>query len=108
MKFISRPEELVLLAIWKLGSVSYGVSIREMLTEMTGKYWSIGSVYVPLDRLEQKGLVKTYKGNATAERGGKAKRYYELTEFGLKHLGEIQKMNQELWRDIPNLNTGKQ
>jgi len=76
MKYLSRPEELVLLTIWKMRDEPYSVNIRKLLSDMTGKYWSIGSVYVPLDRLEAKGFVTSYLANPTPERGGKSKRYY--------------------------------
>ena len=103
MKYLSRPEELVLLTLWKMCDDKYGVNIRKFLSDMTGKYWSIGSVYVPLDRLENKGYVKSYLGNATAERGGKAKRYYEITDDGLEQLSEIQKVYAAFWQDVPDL-----
>ncbi len=78
MKYLSRPEELVLLTIWKMAGEPYGVNIRKFISEFTGKYWSIGSIYVPLDRLEDKGYVTSYLANPTPERGGKSKRYYQF------------------------------
>ena len=104
MKYLSRPEELVLVTLWKMKEEKYGVNIRRYISDLTGKYWSIGSVYVPLDRLERKGFVKSYLGNATAERGGKAKRIYEITEEGREELLAIQKVYESFWTDIPNLN----
>ena len=105
MKYLSRPEELVLLTIWKMKEETYGVIIRKHLSEMTGKYWSIGSVYVPLDRLEAKGCLTSYLANPTPERGGKAKRYYRITEAGLERLREIQKVYAAFWDDIPDLSS---
>ena len=78
MKYLSRPEELVLLTIRKMKDEPYGVNIRKYVSKMTGKYWSIGSIYVPLDRLEAKGYVESYLANPTPERGGKSKRYYKF------------------------------
>ena len=60
MKYLSRPEEIVLLAVLKLKGNAYGVSIRKLVQEITEKYWSIGAIYVPLERLEKKGFVKYY------------------------------------------------
>jgi DNA-binding PadR family transcriptional regulator len=105
MKYLSRPEELVLLTIWKMKEEPYGVTIRKFISDMTNKYWSIGSVYVPLDRLEAKGYVTSYLADPTPERGGKSKRYYKLTEGGLLQLQEIQKVYAAFWNDIPDLST---
>ena len=73
MKLLSRQEEIVLLSIWKLKGNAYGVTIREYISEITRKYWSIGAIYVPLDRLVEKGLVSTYQGLPTVRRGGRSK-----------------------------------
>ena len=105
MKYLSRPEELVLLTIWRMKEEPYGVTIRKTISEMTGRYWSIGSIYVPLDRLETKGFLTSYLANPTPERGGKAKRYYRLTEAGLEQLKEIQKVYATFWKDVPDLST---
>jgi len=105
MKFLSRAEELVLLTIWKMPEEPYGVTIRKYLSEMTGRYWSIGSVYVPLDRLETKGYLESNLADPTPERGGKSKRYYKLTDEGLTQLKDIQKIYDVFWSDIPDLST---
>ncbi len=103
MKYLSRPEELVLLTIWKMKEEPYGINIRKYITKMTGKYWSIGSIYVPLDRLENKGYLTSYLASPTSERGGKSKRYYKLTKEGLKQLQAIKKIYQAFWKDLPDL-----
>jgi DNA-binding PadR family transcriptional regulator len=105
MKYISRSEELVLLSVWKLKEDSYGVAIRNYMSELTGHYWSIGSIYVPLDRLEGKGYISSYLADSTPERGGKSKRFYQLTDDGLKKLKEIKKINELFWNDLPDLST---
>lgn len=107
MKYLSRPEELVLLSIWKMRDDPYGVTIRKYISELTGKYWSIGSIYVPLDRLENKGFVTSYLADPTAERGGKSKRYYKLTNKGLEELRAIQKIYETFWDDLPDLSQEK-
>lgn len=107
MKYLSRPEELVLLSIWKMRDDPYGVTIRKYISELTGKYWSIGSIYVPLDRLENKGFVTSYLADPTAERGGKSKRYYKLTDKGLEELRAIQKIYETFWDDLPDLSQEK-
>ena len=82
MKLLPRPEELLLLAVWRLQEDAYGAAIRNHLTDATGEDWSIGSVYAPLDRLARKGFVQTYMGPPTPERGGRRKKFYELRPDG--------------------------
>ncbi len=106
-KYLSRPEEFVLLVLYQIEGEAYGNNIRKKLAEVTGKYWSIGSVYVPLDRLENKGLVKSFTGKITPERGGRAKRCYEITKGGLERLAELQKAHNTLWSKMPNLSFGE-
>ena len=107
MKYLSRPEELVLLAIWKMENEPYGVNIRNFVSELTGKYWSVGSIYVPLDRLENKGFLRSKLSHPTPERGGKSKRYYEITKEGLKELEEIRKIYLAAWENMPNISAKK-
>ena len=102
-KFITRPEELIMLAVWHLEGNAYLVTIREFLTKMTGKEWSVGAIYVPLDRLSKLGYVEGTFGGATAERGGRSKKYYTLTKAGVKALGEIQRVHQAMWQGIPKI-----
>jgi len=102
MKYLSRPEELVLLTIWKMPGEPYGVNIRNYISGLTGKYWSIGSIYVPLDRLEAKGFLTSFLANPTPERGGKSKRYYKVTEDGIDQLKEIQKIYSTFWENLPD------
>src|SRR5690349_13649977 len=71
-------EEIVLLAVRHLGSNAYGVPIRQAVEEARGRTTSIGAVYTTLERLEQKGMVSSALGEATPQRGGRAKRYYHL------------------------------
>lgn len=98
-KYLSRPEEIILLAVMKLGDNAYGVSIRKMVQELTAKYWSIGAVYVPLERLEQKGYVRSYSSEPLSERGGRRKRLFRITLEGIKELEKIRRVNQVIWKD---------
>lgn len=99
-KYLSRPEEIILLAIWKLRDNAYGVTIRKSVQEMTGKYWSVGAVYVPLERLEKKGFIKSFSSQPTAERGGRRKRFFRITTEGINELNEIKRMNEVVWQDF--------
>lgn len=74
-------EEVILLAISSLGDKAYGVPIRARIEE-AGRKTSVGALYLTFDRLEQKGLVESWQGEATAQRGGRAKRYFRLTGAG--------------------------
>ncbi len=100
MKLLSRSEEIVLLSIWKLQGNAYGVTIRNQVSKITGKYWSIGAIYAPLHRVEKKGLVRTIKGDPLPERGGRSKVYYEITPKGKKALQEVKKVHDSMWGGI--------
>jgi DNA-binding PadR family transcriptional regulator len=98
MKWLSRKEEFILLAVTYLSEDAYGVSIRKYLNRVTGRYWSIGATYDVLDRLIRKGCLTSLEAESTPERGGKSKRYYRITDKGnrvLKELHEMQKALQE-------------
>jgi DNA-binding PadR family transcriptional regulator len=75
-------EHIVLLAVMRLGLNAYGVTVRRDIESVTGRDISIGAVYATLARLESKGLVKSHAGEPTAERGGRAKRYFGMTADG--------------------------
>lgn len=102
MKLLSRQEEIVLLSIWKLGDNAYGVSVREFISRQTGKYWSIGSIYVPLERLTEKAMIQPYQGEPSMKRGGRSKRFYKITEKGMDALIEIRKLQNSLWDGFPD------
>src|ERR1043165_2753131 len=87
--YIGEFEELVLLAILSQGDNAYGVTIREALEAATGRSITIGSLYTTLSRLEEKGLVRSWVGEPTAERGGRAKRHYKVNGSGQILLKEV-------------------
>jgi PadR family transcriptional regulator PadR len=101
MKFISRPEELVLLAVWRLKENAYCLPIKKQLLKVTKQDWSFGAVYDPLDRLEKKGLLHSYLSEPSAKRGGKRKRIYKLNPSGIRALIEIKMISDEGWDGIP-------
>ena len=101
MRFLSRPEELILLTVWKLKANAYCVPIKKQIVKLTGHDWSFGAVYDPLDRLEKKGLLASHLSEPTAKRGGKRKRIYELTPSGIMALIEIKTINDQVWDGIP-------
>lgn len=103
MKLLSRSEEILLLAIWKLRGNAYGVTIRELVSQMTGHDWALGTVYVPLDKLTNKEYIRKYDSKPTAERGGRSKCMYELTEDGQAALKEIREIQKALWDGVSDI-----
>ena len=89
-------EQLVLLAVLRLGENAYGVTIREEIRECTGRSVAPGALYTALSRMEDKGLVQARVGEPTAERGGKAKRYVTVTSLGRSALAESQRAYQSM------------
>ena len=102
-KFLSRPEEIVLLAVWKLKNDAYGIPIRELIQNITGKYWSVGAIYVPLERLEKKGLLRSSICPPRKEKGGRRKRLFHVTKAGISELNALNQMQSVLWQGYPEL-----
>src|SRR5689334_12576298 len=93
--YIAEFEELVLLAILKLGSNAYGASIYEALKE-AGRATSIGALYTTLSRMEEKKLVESWVGESTPERGGRAKKYFKVKANGIEAVREREKSRAKL------------
>ena len=94
-------ELMVLLAVLRVGEDAYGVPIARAIEHSTGKPVILASVYNTLERLEEKGLVRSTIGQPTAERGGRAKRYFSMTAAGLREVRAAKKALTVLWRGIP-------
>ena len=107
MYLLSRAEEIILMAIVNLKDDAYGIAIREYVTKATGFKWSIGAVYAPLRRLEEKGYVTTFKGEPIKERGGRSKVYYRMTQMGKDALLKLKKVNKNIWSESSVLNIKK-
>ncbi len=103
MKYLTRKEELILLAVSRLKDDAYLVNVREHLNKYTGRKWSVGNVYVPLDRMSREGFLESYIGESTDKRGGKAIKYYKLTPGGFKALKEIRDVQVEMWSSFDDL-----
>ena len=89
-------EQLILLAILRLEGQAYGVTIRTEIAEHAGRRVAPGALYTALDRLEDKGLVKSRFGEPTPQRGGRAKRYFTVTAAGTKAIARAQHAFQRL------------
>ncbi len=96
-------EELVLLTIAALINDAYSVAICDELEKHTGRAAKLGVVHAVLNRLEEKGLVKSKLGEATQTRGGKRKRFYAVTSGGKAALIKSREMREQLWSRIPDL-----
>ena len=96
-------EELVLLTIAALMSDAYSVAITDELEKHSGRAVKLGVVHSVLNRLEEKGLVKSKLGEATSARGGKRKRYYGVTNTGKAALIKSKELRDQLWSIIPEL-----
>jgi DNA-binding PadR family transcriptional regulator len=103
MAFLSRIEEILLLAIWKLGDDANGIAIRRQVEQDTGLSWLSEAIYAPLSRLKDKGYVRSLKAEASTEKGGRPRIYYRLTPSGLDRLASVQAINRALWRGVPDL-----
>ena len=96
-------ELVVMLAVIRLGDEAYGVPISEAIEESTGSEVVLGSVYAALKRLEERGLVESELGEATAERGGRAKKYFSPTAKGLRDVRDSRRALMKLWRGLPQI-----
>ena len=83
-------EQIVLIALVRLGSDAYGMAVRRDIAQRTGRSVSIGAVYATLERLEAKGYVSSFTGEPTAERGGRSKRFFRIESSGERALRASQ------------------
>lgn len=106
-KNLGEFEILVLAAILRLGPEAYGVSIRQEIEERTNRSVSVGALYSTLTRLEKKAYVTSRLGAATSQRGGRSKRFFDMTALGQtqfeKSVSSLDNMLQGVrpWRDTP-------
>ena len=96
-------EELVFLITAVLHENAYGISVLQEIEAQTGRQINISAVHSALDRLEQKGYLKSYLGGATNERGGRRKRLFSVTASGAKALSDVKEMRNTLYDQIPKV-----
>ena len=106
-EFLGQHELMVMLAVLRLGREAYGVPIAAEIAERTGREMLQGSVYAILERLEIKGLVASRMGDATPQRGGRAKRYFALTAEGVRQVRQAQRALEALWVGLPQTSGAK-
>jgi DNA-binding PadR family transcriptional regulator len=93
-------EQAVLLATLRLGKDAYGRAILREMNESLGRNVAAGAVYATLDRLAGKSFVTSRLGEGTAERGGRARRYFRVTASGVRALNEAKTMLETLWQTV--------
>jgi DNA-binding PadR family transcriptional regulator len=96
--YVGEFEELVLLTIASLGDNAYGVAIKEDIEKRSDRVLSIGALHSTITRLEEKELIRSWLGEPTLERGGRRKRFFELTHKGKVSLHHIKDLRDELWK----------
>jgi DNA-binding PadR family transcriptional regulator len=93
-------EQIVLLAILRVGENAYGVTVRAEIAACTDREPAPGALYTTLDRLEAKGLVTSRLGDPTPQRGGRAKRYFTVTSAGVAAVTRAQRAYQRLLKGL--------
>ncbi|HSF14877.1 MAG TPA: PadR family transcriptional regulator [Vicinamibacteria bacterium] len=96
-------EQVVLLACLQLGDGAYTVSVIDEIEARTGRSASHAAVYVALQRLESKGLVRSKLAEATAERGGRAKRFFRVTPQAVERLKQSREILLNMWRGLESI-----
>jgi DNA-binding PadR family transcriptional regulator len=96
-------EIMILLAIMRVGDDAYGVTIAQEIERTAGRSVLLPAVYAALDRLEKQGLVRSRLGDATPQRGGRAKKHFALTESGIGSVHDTREALTALWSEIPQL-----
>ena len=105
-KYLGEFEHILLLALLKLDKQAYGTKIRQLLHETIERDVAIGALYATLERLEKKGLIKSFLGESTPERGGRAKRYFEVSSKGKKALSRSRSAIDRMWQGVTLQNLG--
>jgi DNA-binding PadR family transcriptional regulator len=101
--YLGNFDLMLLLALLRLGDDAYGVTIAQELEQQTDREVVVASVYARLERLQERGLVASRLGDATPERGGRAKRYFRITESGIGEVRDAQRSLMNMWKGLPEL-----
>ncbi|MFW6198884.1 MAG: PadR family transcriptional regulator [Acidobacteriota bacterium] len=93
-------ERIVLITVARLGDGCYSKTLRQQIERRAGRSVTLGTLYVTLSRLEEKGCVESWLGDPSPERGGRAKRHYRLTGAGRETLQRAREVWARLWEDL--------
>lgn len=102
-QYLGEFELLVMLAVVRLGDGAYGVPILREIERHTARDVAFGTVYATLERLQEKGMVSSRLGEASPQRGGRARRYFRATPAGLQTVRETKQTLTGFWSDLPAL-----
>jgi DNA-binding PadR family transcriptional regulator len=105
--YLGNFDLMLLLALLRLGEDAYGVTISQELEQHTDREVVIASVYARLERLQERGLVTSRLGDATPERGGRAKRFFRITSAGIREVRDARRSLMNLWKGLPELKEEK-
>ncbi len=103
MKLLTKHEEILLYAIYKLRDDAYGAALKRYVFDVTGKDWNYGNLYCTLDQLTKKKYITKTIGDPSSERGGRSKNFYHLTNEGTNALKEALELNNRMVKDIKEL-----
>ncbi|MEJ2203738.1 MAG: PadR family transcriptional regulator [Gemmatimonadota bacterium] len=98
--YLGEFEQMVLLSVMRLGEGAYGLAIKDELESVAGRSPSSGALYTTLDRMEHKGLVESYAGETSSDRGGRPRRYVQLTPAGHEMLSRSRSTLMALWEGL--------
>ena len=100
VSYLGEFEQVVMLAVIRLGDEAYGTNIRREIEARSGRQMTIGATYVTLDRLQGKGYLRAREGSPSVERSGKAKRFFSVTDSGTAALEAAREMQARPWAGI--------
>jgi DNA-binding PadR family transcriptional regulator len=101
--YLGELEQIVLLAVLRLGDEAYAVPILDQIERQTGRRIARGALYTALDRLEAKGCLRSRLGAPLPERGGRARRYFTVTASAIRALKESRLALQRLWNGLESI-----
>ena len=99
--YLGEFEEVVLLTVAMLEEKGYGISVKQEVEKRTDRTVNLSAIHATLYRLEKKGFLNSKLGEATKVRGGKRKRIFHITPFGVKGLKEAKFLREAIWNEIP-------
>ena len=100
MKELTKLEELVMMAIWRLKDDAYGFNIKNKVKEISGREYFYNTLYTTFDQLTRKGYITKHFGEPTAIRGGKRKAFFQVTKEGRTALENAFKRHSRIWAGI--------